>query len=168
MTKFNDLEKLFHHHLKDTYNAENQLLQALPKMRDRATNEELRNAIDEHLEETKHQKERLEEVGRGIGVDDLSGVNCEAMKGLIKQADAFVSEDADQEVRDAGIIAEAQRIEHYEISAYGTLRHYADLLDHQDAAKMLQQTLEEESAADKKLNSIAMKQINLKAKEKTT
>lgn len=165
MPKLDDLEELFHHQLKDVYNAEKQLLQALPKMKDRASSDELRSAFDEHLEETKQQKQRLEEVGQKIGLDDLSGETCEAMQGLINEANSFISEDADREVKDAGIIADAQRIEHYEISAYGTLRHFADLLDQKDAEEMLQQTLEEESAADEKLNSIAVNHINLKAKE---
>lgn len=165
MPKLDDLEELFHHQLRDVYNAEKQLVQALPKMKERANSEELRNAIDEHLEETKQQKKRLEEVGQDIGLDNLTGETCEAMQGLIQEANSFISEDADKEVKDAGIIADAQRIEHYEISAYGTLTHFADLLDQDNAKNMLQQTLEEESAADEKLNSIAVNHINLKARE---
>lgn len=165
MPELNDLEKLFHHQLKDTYNAEQQLLDALPKMKEQASSEELRSCIDEHLQETMQQKERLEEVGRNIGLDNLSGEKCEAMEGLIQEASSFISEDADEIVKDAGIIADAQRIEHYEISAYGTLTHYAKSLDHNDAADMLAESLDEESAADEKLNQIAIDNINKRAKE---
>lgn len=164
MRNLQNLEDLFHHQLRDTYNAEQQLLEALPQMRERASNEDLRNAIDEHLEETRHQKERLEEVARSIGLDNLSGEKCDAMEGLIREAESFVSEDADPEVKDAGIIADAQRIEHYEISAYGTLTHFAKSLNHEDAAEKLEQSKNEETAADRKLNEIAIDNINVKAK----
>lgn len=163
MAKLKNLEELFHHQLRDIYNAETQLIDALPKMQEKAATDELRKAISEHLEVTKKQKQRLEEVGRSIGLDDLSGETCDAMRGLIREANKLISEDADDEVRDAGIISDAQRIEHYEISAYGTLAHYARSLNHGEAAEKLQQTLEEESAADEKLNEIAIKNINRKA-----
>lgn len=165
MAKLKDLKELFHHQLKDIYNAESQLVQALPKMQEKSSSEDLRKAFSEHLEETKEHKKRLEEIGKSIGLDDLSGETCEAMQGLIDEANSFIAENADSEVKDAGIIADAQRIEHYEISAYGTLAHYAKTLNQNDVAKMLQQTLDEESAADRKLNDIAVNNINVHAKE---
>lgn len=164
MEKIKNLEDLFRHQLKDIYNAETQLINALPKMQEKAAGEDLRKAFSEHLEETKEHKKRLEEVGRTVGLDDLSGETCDAMKGLIREAESLISEDAEKDVLDAGIIADAQRIEHYEISAYGTLAHYAKSLNHRDAAELLQKTLDEESAADRKLNDIAVNNINKKAK----
>lgn len=165
MAKLKDLKELFYHQLKDIYNAESQLIKALPAMQEKASSEDLRKAFSEHLEETKEHKKRLEEVGKTIGLDDLSGETCEAMQGLIREANEFIAENADSEVKDAGIIADAQRIEHYEISAYGTLAHYAKTLNQNDAAEKLQQTLDEESAADRKLNDIAVNNINIHAKE---
>lgn len=165
MAKIKDLKELFHHQLKDVYNAESQLVKALPKMQKKASNEDLRKAFSEHLEETKEHKKRLEKIGKTIGLDDLSGETCEAMQGLIEEANSFIKENSDSEVKDAGIIADAQRIEHYEISAYGTLAHYAKTLNEKDVANMLQQTLDEETAADKKLNDIAVNNVNVHAKE---
>lgn len=163
MGKLKNLEDLFHHQLKDLYSAEKQLIKALPKMQKEADNDDLKEAIEEHLEETENQKDRLDEIAEMLDVD-LSGDTCEAMKGLIEEAEDFISEDAEPEVRDAGIIADAQRVEHYEISAYGTAVHYAEALNLDDVAKKLQETLDEESAADEKLNKLAVDNINKQAK----
>lgn len=163
MGEFNNLEDLFHHQLKDLYNAEQQLINALPTMVDNSSNEPLKEAFQEHLEETKEHKKRLEEIGESLGID-LSGETCNAMKGLIEEAEKFISENPDLDVKDAGMIADAQRIEHYEISAYGTAVTYAEALGQNDAAKKLQQTLDEESAADVTLNELAMESVNPRAK----
>ncbi len=163
MGKLKNLEDLFHHHLKDVYSAEKQLIKALPKMVKNASNKDLKKAFEDHLEETKEHKKRLEEIGDDLGIK-LSGETCEAMKGLIEEAEEFIKENPDLDVKDAGIIADAQRVEHYEISAYGTLVTYANGVGKKDAAKKLQKTLDEESAADKKLNKLAKDSINASAK----
>jgi len=164
MSKLNNLEDLFHHQLKDIYSAEKQLISALPTMKEKASNAKLKQAFEDHLKETKKHKKRLDEIADTLGID-LSGETCNAMKGLIKEAKEFISEDASEEVRDAGIIADAQRIEHYEISAYGTAVQFAMGVDQSKIAEKLQQTLDEESAADKKLNELAVNNINKQAKD---
>lgn len=163
MSELKDLKDLFHHQLKDIYNAEQQLISALPEMEQNARSTELKKAFSEHLEETQNHKERLDKIADQLDID-LGGETCEAMQGLVEEARSLVSEDAEDFVRDAGIIADAQRIEHYEISAYGTARHFASVLGHDDIANLLQETLDEESHADELLNEIAVDQINPKAK----
>lgn len=163
MSQLRTLDDLFHHQLKDIYSAEKQLIKAMPKFKEEAVNPKLKDALAEHLEETKAQKERLDQIADELGID-LDGDTCEAMKGLIEEGKDFVSEDASDHVRDAGIIADAQRIEHYEISAYGTVTHFAKALGLDNVANMLQEILDEESNADKKLNDIAIGNINVKAK----
>lgn len=163
MGKLNNLEDLFHHQLKDLYSAEKQLIDALPKMKKEANNDSLKKAFESHLEETKNQKKRLDEIADMLDLD-LSGETCEAMKGLIEEAEEFISEDATPEVRDAGLIADAQRVEHYEISGYGTAVRYAEALGHEEAADKLQETLDEESSADEKLNDLAVDNVNKQAK----
>lgn len=158
-----NLEELFEHQLKDLYSAENQLLKALPKMAENATDAKLKKAFEEHLKETEKHKSRLEEVCTELDIDP-KGETCKAMKGLIKEADDFMKEVKDKEVKDAGMIAEAQRIEHYEISGYGTAVRYAKELGHKDIAKKLQLTLDDEYKADKTLNDMAEKRLNKKAK----
>jgi|SRR5690625_818647 len=165
MAKLNNLDDLFHHQLKDLYSAEKQLIKALPKMQKEAHNDDLKEAFEAHLEETKNHKERLDEIADNLDVK-ISGDTCEAMKGLIEEAEEFISENATPEVRDAGLIADAQRIEHYEISAYGTAQQYAKALNLDEAAEKLQQTLDEESATDEKLNKLAIDNINKHAKNK--
>lgn len=165
MAKLKNLEDLFHHELKDLYSAEKQLINALPKMEKKAASDDLKKAFGEHLEETKNQKKRLEEIAETLDFE-ISGETCDAMQGLIKEAEKFISEDAASEVQDAGLIADAQRVEHYEISAYGTAVHYAKVLNHDDIAEKLQQTLNEESSADEKLNNLAIDNINVEAKNK--
>lgn len=153
------LEDLFEHLLKDLYSAENQLIDALPKTAKKANDSKLKQAFESHLEETNEHKKRLEEVFETLGMDS-KGETCKAMKGLIKEVESFMEEAGSEEVMDAGLIAQAQRIEHYEISGYGTLVQYAKELGHNDIAKKLQKTLDEEYNADNKLNKLAESRIN--------
>lgn len=158
-----NLQDLFEHQLKDLYSAESQLIKALPKMQKKATDDKLKKAIEKHLEETKEQKNRLKEVCDELGIKP-TGEECKAMKGLIEEAEHFMEEDAENEVRDAGIIAEAQRVEHYEISGYGTAIRYAKELGHKDIAKKLTKTLDEEYKTDENLTKMAESRLNRKAK----
>lgn len=164
MGTINNFSDLFEHQLKDIYNAETQLLEALPEFQEKATNKELKNALSQHLEETKEQIIRLENIASSLNINP-KGETCEAMKGLIKEAKSFVEETAEGDVRDAGIIADAQRIEHYEISAYGTITHYARALNKEEISKVLKESLSEESNADQILNDLAVNNINRQAKE---
>ncbi|MCB7482207.1 ferritin-like domain-containing protein [Christiangramia sediminis] len=158
-----DLKELFEHQLKDLYSAESQLIKALPKMVKNAHDKKLKEAFEGHLEETKEHKERLAEICKELGIKP-TGETCKAMKGLIEEAEDFLKEDASEEVRDAGLIADAQRVEHYEISGYGTVVRYAKELGHKDIAKKLQKTLDEEYNADNKLDKLAESRLNKKAK----
>lgn len=157
-----NLKDLFEHQLKDLYSAETQLIEALPKMQKNATDEKLKKAFEKHLEETKEHKKRLEEVCEELGVKP-TGEECKAMKGLIKEAESFIKEDAEDDVKDAGLIAEAQRVEHYEISGYGTVIRYAKELGHEKIAKKLAKTLEDEYKTDENLNKMAEGRLNRKA-----
>lgn len=163
MRELNNLEDLFRHQLRDIYNAENQLIGALPTMIENSSSEWLKEAFEEHLEETRGHKHRLEEIGQSLGID-LAGEVCNAMEGLIEEAEEFINANPALDVKDAGIIADAQRIEHYEISAYGTAVTFAEALGHHNAARKLQQTLDEESAADSRLNELAIESVNPRAK----
>ena len=156
------LDDLFEMQLKDLYSAENQLVEALPMMAERAKDGRLRAGFTKHLHETEKQIERLEKIGEALEID-LSGHTCKAMKGLIAEGQETMSENATDEVMDAALIAAAQRIEHYEISGYGTAAHYAERLGHNQAAEMLRQTLSEEQLTDTKLNDLAKNYINQKA-----
>lgn len=158
-----NLKDLFEHQLKDLYSAESQLLKALPKMAENATDAKLKKAFEAHLEETKEHQQRLEEVCKELEIKP-TGETCKAMKGLIAEAEAFLKEDAEKEVRDAGLIADAQRVEHYEISGYGTVVRYAKELGYDSIAKKLQKTLDEEYKADEKLDKLAEGRLNEKAK----
>ncbi|MAZ28013.1 ferritin-like domain-containing protein [Leeuwenhoekiella sp. A16] len=156
------LQDLFEHQLKDLYSAETQLIEALPKMAKTAKDKKLKKAFEDHLEETKTHKKRLEEVCDEIGIKP-TGEECKAMKGLIKEAEDFIKEDADDDVKDAGLIAEAQRVEHYEISGYGTVIRYAKELGHDKVVKILVKTLDEEYKADEDLNEMAENRLNEEA-----
>ncbi len=158
-----NLEELFEHQLQDLYSAEDQLTKALPKMAKNATDAKLKKAFEDHLEETIEHKKRLEEICKELKIDP-DKETCKAMKGLIKEASDFMKEVKDEDVKNAGMIAEAQRVEHYEISGYGTAVRYAKELGHKDIAKKLQMTLDEEYHADKLLNDLAEKRLNAKAK----
>lgn len=157
-----NLKDLFEHQLKDLYSAENQLIEALPKMVKNANDSKLKKAFEDHLEETRNQKTRLEEICKQLNIEP-TGEKCKAMAGLIKEAEGFIDEADDDDVMDAGLIAEAQRVEHYEISGYGTAVRFAKELGHKDIAKKLQETLDEEYDADKKLNRLAEDRLNAEA-----
>ena len=147
------LEDLFQHEVSDLYSAETQLVAALPKMAQAASNGELRGAFEQHLQETRDHVRRLEDIRGQIGSSIAE--ECEGMRGLIEEAQEIVSAGGDPVVKDAALIAGAQRVEHYEISAYGTARTLADELGLDDAKDLLDQTLDEESNADKLLTKIA-------------
>ena len=156
------LRDLFEHELKDIYYAEKALVKALPKMAKGATSDKLRESIEAHLEETKGQVERLEQVFELIDVP-ARGKKCEAMEGLLEEGSSLLEEDADADVMDAGIIAAAQKVEHYEIATYGTLCTWARQLGLEDAADLLGENLEEEKQADLKLTEIAESEVNIAA-----
>ncbi|HSI35040.1 MAG: ferritin-like domain-containing protein [Phycisphaerae bacterium] len=158
----NDLQDLFKEDLKDVLNAENQIAKALPKMIKAATHDELRAAFESHLEETKEQINRLEQVMGMVGMP-VKGKTCKAMKGLLEEGKEVMEEDATDDVMDAALIGAAQKVEHYEIATYGTLCTYAELLGLRDAKRLLGQTLDEEKATDQKLTDLAESLINLEA-----
>ena len=157
----NSLKDLYLDELKDLYDAEQQIIKALPNLIDAASSEELQNALTEHLETTKQQAERLEQIFETMG-EKAKGKKCKGMEGVIKEGSEVIEENDDDEVRDAGIISAAQRVEHYEIAAYGTVRTYATLLGDEESAELLEQTLHEEKEADRKLTELA-EQINVEA-----
>jgi ferritin-like metal-binding protein YciE len=153
------LDKLFLEELKDVYNAEKQLVQALPRLAKAAESPELREAFTSHLEETKGHVERLEQVFKALG-ETARGKKCKGMEGLIEEGKEILEQEGEGAVIDAALIAGAQRVEHYEIAAYGCLCTYAKLLGHDDAAELLAETLAEEEAADSKLSEIAESSVN--------
>lgn len=159
--KANSLQELYVNELKDLYDAENQIIKALPKMIDAASSDELQNALTEHLEITRQQAKRIEQIFESMG-QKLKSEKCKGMEGLIKEGSDIVSEDMDENVKDAAIISAAQRVEHYEMAGYGTVRTWANLLGEEEAEELLQQTLDEEKEADQKLNDLA-EQINVEA-----
>jgi len=152
--KIEKLEQLLEEELRDIYDAEKQLVKALPKMSEAASSEELRAALSEHLEVTKGQVERLERVFEAMGAK-VKGKTCAGMKGLIEEGEEVMKEDATEELLDAALIGAAQRVEHYEIAAYGTARTFAETLGKTEIAEMLQETLDEEEEADQKLTEIS-------------
>lgn len=162
-TEFNSLEELFCHQIEDLYDAEKRLCSALPKMADAAKDPQLKTAFQSHLRETERQVNRLEQIFKSMGKEP-ERETCEAMKGLIKEGEEMIQAKGDDDVRDAALIAAAQRVEHYEIAGYGTARTFAERLGQAEAARLLQETLEEESAADSKLTKIAAS-VNLQAKQ---
>lgn len=156
------LRELFQDSLKDIYWAEKALTKALPKMVKNATSEELKMALTDHLHVTEEQVTRLEEIFNSVGVK-AQAKKCEAMEGLIKEANEIMESTAQGVVRDAGIIAAGQKVEHYEIATYGTLCAFAKILGEDEAAELLLQTLNEEKQADDKLSEVAEGSINLQA-----
>ena len=156
------LEDLFEHQLKDLYSAESQLIKALPKMVEHAIDAKLKKAFGDHLEETKEHKTRLETICEHLDIKP-TGETCKAMKGLIEEAESFIKDNPSDVVMDAGLIAEAQRVEHYEISGYGTAVRYATELGHDKIVTILKKTLKEEYGADDKLTAMAESRINKKA-----
>jgi ferritin-like metal-binding protein YciE len=158
----NPLEELLVDELKDLYSAENQIIKALPKMAKAAGSPELKRAFERHFEETKRQVERLDQISDQLDLR-LSGKKCKGMAGLIEEGSELISEDLDQDALDAGLIGAAQKVEHYEIAAYGTARTHAEMLGYNKVARLLQQTLNEEGATDKKLTQLAESIINVEA-----
>jgi ferritin-like metal-binding protein YciE len=158
------LRDLYITELKDLYSAENQIIKALPKMVKAAGNRQLAAAFNQHLEQTKRQAKRLEKI---LARHDEStrGPKCAGMEGVLKEGDEMIQEDGRDEVRDAGLIAAAQRVEHYEMAGYGCARTYASLLGDKTGAKQLEITLREEEATDKKLTKLAKSVINLRARK---
>src|SRR6266404_1659538 len=160
--KLKSLDDLLAEELRDLYSAENQILKALPKMAKTAANPELQQGFQEHLEQTKGHVQRLEQVCASLDISP-KGKKCKAMEGLIEEGKDIMSEDAEPEVMDAALIAAAQRVEHYEIAGYGCARTFARQLGHEDAANLLQQTLQEEIDTDRKLTDVAENAVNLQA-----
>lgn len=156
------LQDLFLNELKDVYHAEKQLVEALPRLAKAARSPELRQAFASHFEETEGQVERLERIFEELG-EAARGKRCKGMEGLIEEGKEILEEEGDASVIDAALISAAQRVEHYEIAAYGCLRAYAQLLGHQSAVKLLEQTLAEEEAADQKLTVIGEQSVNAQA-----
>ena len=160
--KLENLQQLYLKELRDLYSAENQITDALPKLIDAAHNSELKNALQEHLNVTQTQIARLEQIFQSLN-EKPSGETCNGMKGVIKEGDEMVSAGGDPATVDAGIISAAQRVEHYEMAGYGTVRTYAKLLGRDQDATLLQQTLDEEEEADQTLTQIA-NTVNVEAK----
>jgi ferritin-like metal-binding protein YciE len=144
------LKELYIDELRDLYNAENQLIKALPKMAKAANSEELRTGFEEHLEQTRGHAQRIEQIFQALG-EKPSGKKCKAMEGLVEEGSEAINEDFEGEVMDAALIGAARRVEHYEIAAYSTVIKFAELLGQNDAAQLLEQTLEEETETDEKL-----------------
>ena len=160
--KLETLKDLYIHELKDLYSAEKQLIKALPKMAKAASNAKLKAGFEKHLEETKEHVARLEKI-LGTHNQTTRGPRCKGMEGLLKEGTEMIEEEADEEVRDAGLISAAQRVEHYEIAGYGCARTYAELLGDKEGCKILQTTLDEEGATDKALTELALSEINVAA-----
>jgi ferritin-like metal-binding protein YciE len=160
------LEKLYVSELRDLYSAENQLLKALPKMAKGASSPDLKDAFEKHLEQTKGHVERLEQLFEELD-ETPKGKTCKAMKGLIDEGSEILEEDGEDSVLDAGIIVAAQKVEHYEIASYGSVRTFANLLGQDEAAKLLQSTLDEESEANELLNQLAESVVNQDALTET-
>ena len=152
--EINSLQELYVEQLKDLYDAEHQIIKALPKMIEKAESEELKDALNEHLEVTKQQANRIEKVFSDMG-EKVKAEKCKGMQGVIAEGDDLIGDIDDPGVRDAAIIAAAQRVEHYEMAGYGTARTYAEQLGEDEAADLLQQTLNEEKDAEKKLTELA-------------
>jgi ferritin-like metal-binding protein YciE len=160
--KMETLQDLYMDELRDIYDAENQLVKALPKMAKAATNDELKAAFEQHLEQTQEHVSRLERIFEELG-EKPKGKKCEAMKGLVEEGKQMMEEDADEDVMDAALICAGQKVEHYEIASYGTLRTYAEMLGFDDQADLLQETLDEEKDTDENLTELAVSCINLDA-----
>ena len=160
--KLNTLQKLYTDELRDLYNAENQLLKALPKMAKAASSEELKEAFEKHLEQTKGHVKRLEQVFEELE-EKPKGKTCRAMKGLIEEGSEILQQEGEESILDAGIIVAAQKVEHYEIASYGSVRTFAHLLGQNKAAELLQTTLDEESETNELLNRLATSTINPEA-----
>ncbi|QNI30695.1 ferritin-like domain-containing protein [Alloacidobacterium dinghuense] len=160
--KLETMRELLLDELQDLYSAETQITKALPKMAKTSTSPELKQAFESHLQETEGHVQRLEKIFKHLQ-ESSKGKTCEGMKGLLKEGEERIKDGGEPEVVDAGLIAAAQRVEHYEIAAYGSVRTYAELLKESDVANLLEQTLAEEKSADQKLTKISTT-VNRKAK----
>jgi ferritin-like metal-binding protein YciE len=163
MPKLDSLQELLVQDLKDLYSAETQLIKALPKMAKAARSPELKKGFEKHLKETEVHAKRLEKIMKSFD-ESPRGKSCKAMKGLIEEGEEVIQEEAEDAVKDAALIGAAQKVEHYEIAGYGTARTFAELLGHDEAAELLQQTLDEEGATDKLLTKAA-ESINAEAEQ---
>lgn len=162
--EFDSFQTLFIDQLQDLYDAETRLTKALPQMEDAASSHELKNAFRQHLGETQNQVTRLDQIFQQLG-ESPGRETCEAMKGLVEEGDEIVQATGDPHVKDAALIAAAQRVEHYEISGYGTARNFAHRLGRDDIARLLDETLEEEKHADALLTQIAEESVNVAARQ---
>ena len=160
--RLTSMDDLLEYELRDLYSAETQLLSALPEMSDAATNTQLKQAFDNHLKETQEQQRRLDQIGQQLGID-LKGETCKAMKGLVQEGKEVIEMQGDNDVKDAALVAAAQRVEHYEIAGYGAAYHFAQQLGRTEVQELLEQTLVEEKEANSKLSHLAMESINQKA-----
>ena len=160
--EMNPLDELLQDELKDLYSAENQIIKALPKMAKGASSPELKRAFERHLEETRRQVDRLNQIGEMLEFK-LTGKKCKGMEGLIEEGRDIMQALDDEDAVDAGLIGAAQKVEHYEIAAYGTARTHAEMLGYTRVSKLLQQTLNEEGATDKKLTALAESVVNYEA-----
>lgn len=160
--KLDTIEKLYISELRDLYSAENQLLKALPKMAKAASSQELKDSFEKHLKQTKGHVDRLEQIFQQLN-ESPKGKTCHGMKGLIEEGSEILKEDGEDSVLDAGIIVAAQKVEHYEIASYGSVRTFANLLGKDDAAGLLQSTLDEESETNEILNRLAETVVNPEA-----
>lgn len=160
--KLETLKDLYVEELHDLYNAEHQITKALPKMVQAASSPDLKSSFEEHLEQTKGHIARLETIFNELG-ESPKGKKCKGMEGLLEEGAEMLKVNAEQNVKDAGLISAAQRVEHYEMAGYGTVRTYAQELGDQEAVRLLQQTLEEEAQTDKKLSRLAESAINVQA-----
>jgi len=176
MEQMNDLRALLMHDIQMLYSAEKQIIEAMPAMIDQAQNPMLKQALEEHLVATKTHQERLDGIRQTLGIDEnavtnysgilanlMGGTTCKGMEGIIDEGQKVMAENLSPEVMDAAIIGSNQKVEHFEIAAYGTVRSYAEQLGLMEIAALLQQTLDEEYAADKKLTSLAMTTVNQEA-----
>lgn len=154
--KQNTLKELYLDELRDLYDAEHQLIKALPKMAKASSSAALREGFENHLEQTRGHAERLERIFEAMG-EPAKGKKCKAMAGLVAEGAEMIDEDFEDQVMDAGLISAAQRVEHYEIAAYGTVRTFANLLGESEAASLLEKTLDEEKETDQKLTDLAEK-----------
>jgi ferritin-like metal-binding protein YciE len=162
--RLDSLRDLFKHDLQDLHDAETQIIEALPKMAQHASSPQLQQALHKHLEQTRRQRDRLEQVMSRVGTAP-NGVRCKGMEGLIQEGDEMLRQHGDPDVLDAAIIGAAQKVEHYEIAAYGTARTFARMLGESEAAGMLQKTLDEEGNTDKELTMLAESRINREARQ---
>jgi ferritin-like metal-binding protein YciE len=160
--KLETLRELMIDELQDLHSAEQQIVKALPKLVKASHNPKLKQAFEHHLEETKNHVTRLDNIFKRLS-ESPKGKTCEGMKGLLKEGEERISDGGEPEVLDAGLISAAQRVEHYEIAAYGSARTYAELLGDREAVRLLEETLQEEKAADSKLNQVA-RTVNIEAK----